>query len=71
MSEQLLVEILAVLRRLDARVAALMETDGVEMGGKCGACGSTDVVEDRAFGQRLRLICRGCAGVTELEAVNG
>lgn len=67
---KVLSEILVVLKRIDARLAAALEADGIEMGDRCEHCGLADLVEDTAFGDpKRRLACRDCGKVTLKEAV--
>lgn len=69
---KVLAEILKVLRRIDARLAAVMEADGIEAPEPtCPHCGSTDLLPDAAFGEAARVVCRSCSRVSAQEAVNG
>lgn len=69
---KVLAEILAVLKRIDARLATALEAEGLEVEREptCPHCGSNDLVEDVAFGEAPRNVCRSCTRVSAQEAAN-
>lgn len=71
MADAVLAEILAVLKRIEARLAIVMEADGLEMGeAVCVHCGS-EKLADTSTATLQRVTCLTCGKSDPSEALNG